>query len=91
MTHRRPFVSILEQRLAADEKDHQARYDLALAYFATGRAEDAIDHLLTIVQRNRGWNDDAARKQLIEIFDAIGGADPLVADSRRRLSTLLFS
>jgi putative thioredoxin len=84
-------IPALEQRLAADEKDHQARYDLALAYFATGRAEDAIDHLLTIVQRNRGWNDDAARKQLIEIFDAIGGADPLVADSRRRLSTLLFS
>jgi putative thioredoxin len=81
----------LEQRLAADEKDFQARYDLALAYYATGRTEEAIDHLLTIVQKNRSWNDDAARKQLIEIFDALGAADPLVADSRRRLSTILFS
>jgi putative thioredoxin len=84
-------VAELEQRVAADAKDHQSRYDLALAYYATGRAEDAIDHLLTIVQKNRGWNDDAARKQLIEIFDALGAADPLVADSRRRLSTILFS
>ena len=84
-------VTELEQRLAVDGKDYQARYDLALAYFAMGREEDAIEHLLTIVQTNRAWNDDAARKQLIEIFDAMGATDPLVADSRRRLSTLLFS
>jgi len=81
----------LEVRVAADENDHQARFDLALACYAAGRSEDAIEHLLTIVQRNRGWNDDAARKQLIEIFDALGGADPLVAEGRRRLSTILFS
>ena len=84
-------VTELEQRLAANDKDHQTRYDLALAQYAMGRPEDAIDHLLTIVQKNRSWNDDAARKQLIEIFDALGAADPLVADSRRRLSTILFS
>ena len=81
----------LEARVAANEADHQARFDLALAYYASNRTEDAMDHLLTIVQKNRVWNDDAARVQLIEIFDALGSADPLVADSRRRLSTILFS
>jgi putative thioredoxin len=81
----------LEAAIAADANDHQARFDLALAYYATGRAEDAIDHLLTIVQKKRPWDDDAARKQLIEIFDALGAADPLVDSSRRRLSTILFS
>ena len=81
----------LESKVAANEADHQARFDLALAYYASGRSEEAIDHLLTIVQKNRAWNEEAARKQLIEIFDALGSADPLVADSRRRLSTILFS
>ncbi|NKB56200.1 MAG: thioredoxin [Alphaproteobacteria bacterium] len=81
----------LESRVAANEADHQARFDLAIAYYAANKAEDAIDNLLTIVQKNRAWNDDAARKQLIEIFDALGSTDPLVADSRRRLSTILFS
>jgi putative thioredoxin len=81
----------LESQIAANAADHQARFDLALAYYASGRTEDAIEHLLTIVQKNRAWNDDAARKQLIEIFDAVGAVDPLVADSRRRLSTILFS
>ena len=84
-------VAELERKLAENEADHQARFDLALAYYASNRSEEAIDHLLTIVQKNRSWNDDAARKQLIEIFDALGSADPLVADSRRRLSTILFS
>ena len=84
-------TAALEASVAADANDHQARFDLALAYYATGRAEDAIDHLLTIVQNNRAWNEDAARKQLIEIFDALGASDPLVNSSRRRLSTILFS
>jgi putative thioredoxin len=81
----------LRQRLAVDENDHQARYDLALALYASGDAEAAIDELLTLFGRNRAWNDDAARKQLIEIFDALGAESELVADSRRRLSTLLFA
>jgi len=84
-------VTELEARVAANQADHEARYDLALALYATNRPEEAIDHLLTIVRKNRAWNDDAARKQLIEIFDALGSADPLVADSRRALSTILFS
>ena len=81
----------LESKVSANETDHQARFDLALAYYASSRTEEAIDHLLTIVQKNRAWNEEAARKQLIEIFDALGPTDPLVADSRRRLSTILFS
>ena len=84
-------VGELESKVAANEADHEARFNLALAYYAASRTEDAIDNLLTIVQKNRAWNEDAARKQLIEIFDAVGSADPLVADSRRRLSTILFS
>ena len=84
-------AAALEASVAADANDHQARFDLALAYYATGRAEDAIDHLLTIVQKKRSWQDDAARKQLIEIFDALGATNLLVDSSRRRLSTILFS
>jgi len=84
-------ASALEAAVAKDANDHQARFDLALAYYAMGRAEDAIDHLLTIVQNNRAWDDDAARKQLIEIFDALGVGNSLVDSSRRRLSTILFS
>jgi putative thioredoxin len=84
-------TAALEAGIAADANDHRSRFDLALAYYATGRAEEAIDHLLTIVQKNRAWDDDAARKQLIEIFDALGATDPLVDAGRRRLSTILFS
>ncbi len=84
-------AAALEAGVAADANDHQARFDLALAYYSSGRVEDAIDHLLTIVRKNRAWDDDAARKQLIEIFDALGAVDPLVDSSRRQLSTILFS
>ena len=84
-------IAALRARLAADESDHQARYDLALALFGTGDRGGAIDALLEIVRRERAWNDEAARKQLLTFFEAIGGADPLVAGARRRLSALLFS
>ena len=84
-------IATLRARLAADESDHQARYDLALALFGTGDRSGAIDALLEIVRRERAWNDEAARKQLLTFFEAIGGADPLVAGARRRLSALLFS
>lgn len=84
-------IAALRARLAADESDHQARYDLALALFGTGDRSGAIDALLEIVRRERAWNDEAARKQLLTFFEAIGGADPLVAGARRRLSALLFS
>lgn len=84
-------VRELEQRLAADPNDHQTRFDLAMAHFAKGEREAAVDHLLDLVKRDRAWNDEAGRKQLVKFFEAFGPADPLTLASRRRLSTILFS
>jgi putative thioredoxin len=81
----------LEQRLAADPNDHQARLDLASAQFAAGRREEAVDHLLELFRRNRGWNDEAARKQLVKLFEAMGPTDELTVSARKRLSSLMFS
>lgn len=81
----------LRRRLATDPADHQARFDLALAYFAAGEREAAVDELLEVVRRDRGWNEDAARKQLVKFFDAFGPTDPLTVSARRRLSSLLFA
>lgn len=81
----------LEARIAADPADHQARFDLALALAAAGRNEEALGHLLDIVRRDRDWNDDAARKQLVQFFDAWGPTDPVTIAGRRRLSSLLFA
>lgn len=81
----------LQARVEANPADHQARFDLALAQYAAGDRAAAIDSLLEIVRRDRNWNDEAARKQLLQFFDAMGATDPLVAQTRRRLSTLLFS
>jgi putative thioredoxin len=80
-----------EKKLAADENDHQARYDLALALYAGGDSEGAIDQLLELVRRDRAWNDDAGREQLLKIFEALGGSNPLTLSGRRRLSSILFS
>ncbi len=81
----------LRARLASNPDDHQTRYDLANALFAHGNAEAALDELLEIVRRDRAWNDDAARKQLISIFEALGPRSPLTQQGRRRLSSILFS
>lgn len=81
----------LRAKLAADPKDHQARYDLALALDAGGDREAALDELLEIVRRDRKWNDEAARKHLVTLFDAMGPADPRTLSARRRLSSILFS
>ncbi len=81
----------LRRRIAEDPGDLQARYDLALAYYAGGEREAAVDELLEIVRRERGWNDEAARKQLVKFFDAFGPTDPLTVSARRRLSSILFS
>ena len=78
-------------RLETDPNDHQARFDLALALHAEGRSEEAIDALVEIVRRARDWNDQAARKQLLELFEALGPADPVTVDGRRKLSAILFS
>jgi putative thioredoxin len=81
----------LRQAVSANPDDHKARYDLALAYFAAGERESAVDELLELFRRNRSWNDDAARKQLVKMFEAFGPTDPLTQSARRRLSSLMFS
>jgi putative thioredoxin len=81
----------LRQRLARDANDHQARLDLAVALFASGERDKAVDELLDMVKRDRKWNDEAARKQLVKFFEALGHADPLTIAARKRLSSILFS
>jgi putative thioredoxin len=84
-------IAELEQKVAANPADHQARYDLALALNAQGRRNEALDHLLDIVKRDRKWNDDGARKQLVQLFDAWGPTDEATVSGRRRLSSILFA
>jgi putative thioredoxin len=81
----------LKAQLNSDADDHQARYDLALALAARGEREEALDQLLDIVRRDRAWNEDGARKQIVQLFEAWGPTDPLTVSGRRRLSTLLFA
>ena len=81
----------LSKRVDADPDDHQARFDLALGLSGKGRREEAADHLLTIMRRDRTWNDGDARKQLLQFFEAWGLMDPVTLAARRKLSTLLFS
>lgn len=71
--------------------DHQARFDLAMALYGAGKNDDAIDELVEIVGRNRTWNDDAAREQILKIFEALGHAHEATIEGRRKLSTVLFS
>jgi putative thioredoxin len=84
-------ITELENKVAANPADHQARYDLALALNAKGDREAAADHLLAIVKRDRKWNDDGARKQLVQLFDAWGPTDDATLSGRKKLSSLLFS
>jgi len=84
-------VAELEQKVAANPLDHQARFDLATALNAMGKRSEATAQLLEIVKRDRKWNDDGARKQLVQFFEAWGGADEATVDGRKRLSTILFS
>jgi putative thioredoxin len=84
-------TAALRARLAADPKDHQARYDLAMALDAGGDREGAIAELLELVRRDRKWNEEGARKQLVTLFEAMGPADPRTLEARRKLSGILFS
>jgi putative thioredoxin len=84
-------VTDLEQKVAANPLDHQARFDLALALNSKGRRLDALEHLLAIVKRDRKWNDDGARKQLVQFFDAWGPTDEATIEGRKRLSSVLFA
>jgi putative thioredoxin len=81
----------LERKVAADPLDHRARFDLALALNGKGRRADALEQLIAIVRRDRKWNDDGARKQLVQFFDAWGPMDEATIEGRRRLSSILFA
>ena len=81
----------LQARLAADPADHQARYDLATALNAMNERDQAAEALLEIIRRARGWNEDAARLQLLKFFEAWGFDDPTTMAARRKLSSILFS
>ena len=81
----------LRERVARNADDHEARFELATALFGAGERETAIDELLTLYKRDREWDDQAARKQLVKFFEVMGPTDPLTLNARRRLSALMFS
>ena len=85
------LVGQVEQKVAANPTDHQARFDLAVALNSKGKRQEAADHLLEIVRRARQWNEDGARKQLVQFFEAWGPTDDATVEGRRKLSSILFS
>jgi putative thioredoxin len=84
-------IETLRSKLMADPNDAQARFDLALALNAKGDRLGALEELLTLVGKNRAFNDDAARKLLVQLFDAWGPTDPATISGRQKLSSLLFA
>jgi len=84
-------IADLEHKVLTNPLDHQARFDLAVALNAKGRRAEAVDHLMEIVKRDRKWNDDGARKQLVQFFDAWGPTDEATVAGRKRLSSILFA
>lgn len=81
----------LEAKVASDPNNHQARFDLALAYYAEGANEQAIDALLEILRKNQGWNENAAKEQLVKIFEALGDAHPDTVEGRQKMASVLFA
>ena len=81
----------LEKKVAENPLDHQSRFDLALALNVANRRMEALDHLIAIVRKDRTWNEDGARKQLVQLFDAWGPTDEATVDGRKRLSSILFA
>jgi len=84
-------IAQLEARVQQDPKDHQARFDLASALFAGGQSDAAVEQLLELFRRDRNWNEEAARKQLVKFFEVLGPTNPLTISARRRLSSLMFA
>ena len=84
-------AAALEAKVAADPNDAQARFDLALLLAANGDRDGAVDRLLEIMKRNRSWEDEKARKQLLQFFEAWGPMDDATRAGRRKLSSILFS
>jgi putative thioredoxin len=81
----------LKAKVEAEPANHQARIDYAMALAAAGKKADAADQLLESFRRDRKWNEEAARKQLVQLFDAWGPKDPATLEGRRKLSSILFS
>lgn len=84
-------VAALMEKISHNPADHQARFDLATALFAGGQVEAAIDQLLELFKRDRKWNDEAARKQLVKFFEVLGPTSPQTVSGRKRLSSLMFA
>ena len=84
-------IGELEQKVTANPLDHQARFDLAVALNAAGKRPEAVDQLMAIVKRDRKWNDDGARKQLVQFFEAWGPTDEATVAGRKKLSSVLFA
>jgi putative thioredoxin len=84
-------IAALRAKVDADAKDHQARYDLAMALDAGGDRDGAVEQLLTLVKLDRKWNEEAGRKQLVILFEAMGFSDPRAVEGRKKLSGILFS
>jgi putative thioredoxin len=84
-------IAELQQQVERNADDHQARYDLALALNAENKRTEAAEQLVALIKRDRTWNEDAARKKLLEFFEAWGFKDPATIRGRRLLSALLFS
>ena len=84
-------IAALNAKIEANEKDHQSRIDLAVVLNAAGRPEEAMEHLLTSIKMDRAWEEEAARKQLVQFFEAWGFTDENAVAGRRALSSILFS
>ena len=84
-------LAALSQAVAQNPADHQARFDYALALHQAGMRAQAMEELISIIRRERGWNEEAARKQLVQFFEAWGPKDEMTLLGRRRLSSVLFS
>jgi putative thioredoxin len=84
-------IAELQQTVERNPDDHQARFDLAIALNAEGKRTEAAEHLVAVIKRDRTWNEEAARKKLLEFFEAWGFKDPATVKGRRLLSALLFS
>ena len=84
-------IARLGEAVSAAESDYQSRLDLAVALNAAGQEEAALDHLMWLIGKDRAWNDDAARKQLLLFFEAWGPTHELTLAGRRRLSSILFA
>ena len=84
-------INKLREAVERDGKDHASRLDLAIALNAASQREEALDQVLAIIEADRAWNDEAARKQLLTFFEAWGPMDELTVAGRRRLSSILFA